>query len=236
MPFPREYRGKIQHIPMEQPMNEIPRIVEEAQKNIVAKMATMILSIPRLETDAITVFPGRGENVRLEYAVKVWQYSQFPGELRFFLVAGTEWKTEAKTPQPTLELLQGNPYNLRKMAGVYIQYHAHCTPDQTGWVLEKVRACGIKSLSLIAPPYHLPRAYLTLLKELYKQSICIPIIPLPVPTSPDTIVPEDGVDAWTLFDGEAERILKYQEKGDVATLPELKEYLCWLWKQPLLQN
>ena len=31
--------------------------------------------------------------------------------------------------------------------------------------------------------------------------------------------------------GEAKRILKYQEKGDVVTLEELVEYLNWLWKQ-----
>jgi hypothetical protein len=215
-------------------MNEIPRIVEEDEKNMVAKMVTMILGLPRPKTEAFTVFPGRGENERLRYAMEVFNRHCSASAL---LVAGTEWKTETTTPQPTIELLRGEPYKARYEDDIHIQYHAHCTPDQTGWVVEKVKELRITSLSLVVTPYHLPRAYLTLLKEFIKQNVpWIPLIPLPVPKAPGAIVPEDNTDAWTLFDGEAERILKYQKQGDVATLPEIKEYLAWLWKQPLLQQ
>lgn len=223
--------GEIQHISKRQQMDIIPRIVLEAEKNIIAKMVTMIFGMPRPETEAITVFPGRGERSRLQYAIKVWQAHH---RANFFLVAGTEWRTKISTPQPTMELLKGESYGLTRGGGVNIQYHAHSTLDQTSWVVERVRDLGIKSISLVVTPYHLPRAYLTLLKEFSKRNVpWIPVIPLPVPTWPDSIVPEDNTDAWTLFDGEAERILRYQEKGDVATLPELKEYTRWLKNQPL---
>lgn len=214
-------------------MKEIPRIVEEMQQNILAKMTTMVLSLPRPLTDAITVFPGRGENERLQHAVKVWEADR---AMRFFLVAGTKWSTEKTTAQPTMELLSQSQYGLKTTSGVVIHHHANITTDQTGWVVPKIQELGITSIGLVVTPYHLIRAYLTLLKETLKADLQIPIIPLPVPKAPNVIVPEDNTDAWTLFDGEMERILTYQKKGDVATLGELKKYLAWLWQHPLLKQ
>ena len=160
-------------------------------------------------------------------------------EASYLLIAGTEWETEATTLQPTMEMLLGEPYSLISDYGVVIQYHAHSTIDQTAWVVEQVKNKGITSLSLVATTYHLVRAYLTLLKEFRRKNVpWIPIIPLPAPKDPGAIVPEDGVDAWQLFDGEVARIEKYQgpDFQNVATLPELKEYLTWLYQQPLLQE
>lgn len=214
-------------------MQEIPRVVEETQRNILAKMTAMILSLPRVVTDAITVFPGRGENERLQHAVKVWETNPTG---RFFLVAGTKWTTEKTTAQPTMELLSQEQYGLKTTNGVIIHNHANITTEQTGWVVLNIQKLGITSIGLVVTPYHLIRAYLTLLKETLKSGIQIPIIPLPVPKAPDALVLEDNTDAWALFDGEMARILTYQEKGDVATPEELKKYLAWLWKQPLLQN
>lgn len=214
-------------------MQEIPRIVEATQQNDLAKITAMILSLPWPTTDAIAVFPGRGENSRLQHAVNVWEANR---TTRFFLVAGTKWTAEKTTKQPTVELLSQEQFGLKTTTGVIVHYHANITTEQTNWVVSRIQELKITSVGLVVTPYHLIRAYLTLLKETLKADIRIPIIPLPVPKAPDAIVPEDNADAWTLFDGEMKRIIQYQEKGDVATLPELKEYLAWLWQQPLLKR
>ncbi len=215
---------------------EIPRIVEAKPENDVAKMMAMILALPRVKTHAVTVFPGQGENCRLESAVKWWKASRS----NHLFVAGTEWKEEKTTVQPTVALLQAPPYNLSDsdLERTEIQEHAHITPDQTKWVVQMVKKWEIQSIGLVAPTYHVVRAYLTLLKEFLKIGRAIPIIPLPVPISPSTISPENQVDFWTMMDGEIARIIKYQGQDyqNVATLEELKPYLAWLWKQPLLAH
>ncbi len=219
-------------------MDSIPRIVEEKPANELFKAATAILSLPRVYTQAITIFPGMGEMWRLEHAVKIFKAS---ANYQYLLAAGSEWKKEVTPSQPSTELLKSNPYRLSDcdLRHVHIQEHARHTPDQAYWVVQKVKELEIKSLSLVVSPYHLPRAYRTLLKQFIKTGNgYIPIIPIPVPMSPFKIIPESNADSWTMMDGEAERIEKYQGQDfqDVATLPELKTYLDWLWKHPLIQN
>ena len=94
---------------------------------------------------------------------------------------------------------------------------------------EIVEALGITSLALTVSPYHLPRVYLTVLKALSRSGIRVPLIPDPVPVSPDTAAPETQATAYDLLPGEAERILRYMNKGWVATFEELQRYLQWLW-------
>lgn len=220
-------------------MTPIPRVVEENEENELLKMAMMILSLPRPETKAIVVFPGMGEIWRLEHAIQVFSNPVDFGS-DYLLIAGCDWKNEKTQPQPTIELVKKSPFILPDcdLKFVHIQEHARHTPDQTGWVVVKIRELEIKSVSLVVSPYHLVRAYLTLLKECIKCDIRIPIIPIPVPISPSTIIPESGADSWTMVDGEAERIKKYQGDNfkNVATFEELKNYLDWLWKQPLLNS
>jgi hypothetical protein len=60
------------------------------------------------------------------------------------------------------------------------------------------------------------------------------VIPYPTPTSMDRLIPQSNATPWESVAGEVKRIQAYQLKGDVATLPELQDYLAWLWKQPAI--
>ncbi|GEM_PF-6755796 len=64
-------------------------------------------------------------------------------------------------------------------------------------------------------------------KHLYKIFNCVIVIL----RFPDT----NGRNGWELVPGEVERIVQYQQKGDVATYEELKCYLGWLWDRPCMQ-
>ncbi len=220
-------------------MSRIERVLKPEESTELANMAIMLYSLPRLEKEchALAVYPGMGETWRLEEIISAWHNKrEFYAE--HLLIAGAEWQKETTAIRPPIiENLKKPPFGLWRTENVHAQDHARHTKDQAEWLVAKVQELHIESLALFVSPYHLLRAYLTLLKTFINLKVApIEIIPVPVAISPSTIIPETGTDAWALVQGEMVRIKTYQEKGDVATLPELQEYLGWLWQQPLLQS
>jgi hypothetical protein len=209
----------------------VERLVDGGQLSDVVAMAMLLLGLPRPieQIDAIAVYPGLGEDWRLFDAIQAWETSK---SARHFLIAGQN--DEEAAVKPTLENVTRPPYNLRKLEGVLTQEHALHTKEQAQWIVGRIQELRITSLALFVSPYHLVRAYGTLLKACINAGVQIPLIPMPVAVSPATIVPEIGVDAWKMSHGEVERILKYQELGDVVTAAELKDYLAWQCQQPIL--
>jgi len=196
-------------------------------------MAMMLYGLPRPveEVDAIAVMSGLGEHWRVTDAVRAWNNSP---DVDHLLIAGAN-RDEKSFVEPTLENLARPPFNLTRTEGVHAQPHALHTPDQAEWLVGKFQDLDVESAALYVSPYHLFRAYGTVLKSMIKSDVRIPVIPMPVSVSPDTATPETGVMPWEAIDGEVRRISAYQEKGDVATFGELREYISWMWRQPLLQ-
>lgn len=212
----------------------VERIVDWDQASTALAMATMLYGLPRPvgDVDAIAVQPGLGENWRIIDAVEAWNESASAKRL---LIAGL-YDGETTKVLPTIENLSRPPFNLRRTEGVHIQASADHTRAQAEWLAKQVRENGVGSLALFVSPYHLLRAYCTVLKTFTKAGLRIPIVPMPVAVAPTAIVPETGVNAWEMSPGEKERIFKYQELGDVATLDELMDYLRWLCEQPIMAN
>ena len=94
-------------------------------------------------------------------------------------------------------------------SGVFTQIHADA--HQVQWTAEMVREHGVHSLTITAPAYHLPRAYLTMLKALWESPVVL--IPDPTPLSPLAIVPEFGVHACDMIPGEMERKMERKLQG-----------------------
>jgi uncharacterized SAM-binding protein YcdF (DUF218 family) len=186
-----------------------------------------ILTVPPLAVshlDALAVPIGQGEEWRLHHAIRVWESE--PG-IRFFLVANGN-PAEATYADMTLNYL--HRLGLRRLDGVRVQQQpAPNTALQAAWIAERVLELGIRSFALTVSPYHLPRAYLTVLKALTERGIRIPMIPAPVHVPPHLKVPETGATAYDLLPGEMQRILMYTDNGWVATPEELRAYLVWLW-------
>lgn len=210
----------------------IDRMVAPVVTDEVASMITMLFSLPRATVgiDAHVVFPGMGELCRETQAVSAWEKTT---DARYFLVAGTNPSEDTQHRVTISELTRTS--NLTKLSGVITQEVAAHTPSQAEWVVDKVQELGITSIGLHAPPYHLPRAYCTILKVFQKRGLSpIAIIPYPTRMAPGATVPEIGCSAEQMFYGEAQRIRLYQQKGDVSTLGELKDHIDWMWQQPIL--
>ncbi|MFG2008527.1 ElyC/SanA/YdcF family protein [Micromonospora sp. NPDC048868] len=219
------------------PHGGTPRVVTEedlagftaGQFLDVLKALTAILTLPRSaadHVDALVVATGQGEGWRLRHAIRDWEAN--PG-LRHLLVTNGN-PAEQTYVDLTLDHLRG--LGLRRAEGVCLQAGpAPHTGRQAAWIADRARGLGVASLALVVSPYHLPRAYLTVLKALDRRNLRLPVIPVPVAVSPDTPVPETGATAYDLVPGEVKRILTYMDEDQVATLGELQQYLRWLWSR-----
>jgi hypothetical protein len=196
------------------------------EASIMYSLATHVLSLPYVVTDAFVVLPGEGENWRVRAGVRARNRDNH----RLLLLAPFN-TSEATTPKLTLSDLVGRDYGLKNSAGVIIGGHAEHTGEQAEWLYGQIMEHNIRSITVGASPYHDVRGYLTLLKYLLSKGCRIPMIAAPTPVPPNRVIPESEMDSWTLVHGEAKRVKIYQEKGDVATLDELRGYLAWLWEQ-----
>lgn len=213
---------------------KIGRLINDKVENAdIVAMTTMILSVPRpIQTiDAFVVLPGMGEFWRVRDAIIYWEKKIICSyQVRFLIITGHN-KREKTSETIDIERLKKCPYELTHIKRVICGGHAEHTKEQTDWVCKKVQELGIKSIALFASPYHIVRAYLTLLKSVLNMESenFLPIIPVPTPVAPGTIIPETGTSAWEMVPGEVKRIIEYQKKGDVASLGELKDYIEELW-------
>ena len=200
----------------------------------VTTAVTMILSLPQAaaaHVDALAVPTGQGEHWRLTHAIRMWEANP---RLRLMLVANGN---PAEHTYTGLSLDALRDLGLSRTREVHVQPGpAPNTGRQAAWIAEQVRERGITSLALAVSPYHLPRAYLTVLRELDRRNIRIPVIPAPTAVAPHTPVPETGASAYDLVPGELKRIVMYTADGHVATPQDLARYLDWLWTvhRPLL--
>lgn len=202
------------------------RIAEyDGEKELFA-MASMILSLPQREVHdvlAITVLPGLGERERIHDAVCWWETKDAKAE--FFLYPGMNLR-ERTAIAVDIEILKKD-FGLKRTNNVIIRAHAEHTKDQADWIAKQMQKFDIRgNTALICPPYHMVRAYLTLVKSFLDIDIKSFIIPVPTVKDPSVIIPEVQVNSWDMIPGEVNRIKKYQEKGDVATYKELKEYFA----------
>lgn len=211
------------------------RLCESDAQGELLSLAAFSFTLPQklgLEVDALCTFTGQGEDVRIvQPAQMYWEHPQTKN--RFFLIPGHH-KAERHWRDMTPEVLAGEPFNFTKLEGVMVTPPLVTTKDQAEWIVARIQESGITSLAVVSSPFHLLRAYLTVLGQMKAAGIRIPAIPIPVYVAPHSTVPEQGVEAWELVQGEAERIAAYQKKGDVASYNDLREYLRWLWEQPLL--
>jgi hypothetical protein len=213
----------------------IDRLLPTDQMSDVVTMTLLVYSIPRIieRVDALEALYGLGEDWRIKDAITWWERNTI--RANYLLIAITDPR-EKTSRVLTMDVLRQEPFHLRRVANVYIGDRGTGTKEQAAWTLETVQRLNIQSLALFVSPYHCLRAYLTVLKTLLTAGVRIPLIPAPTPIAPDRHIPEVEVDAWQLVPGEVERITKYQQQGDVATIGELKEYLSWLWRQPILAD
>ncbi|BCJ61738.1 hypothetical protein Jiend_51600 [Micromonospora endophytica] len=165
----------------------------------VTKALTMILALPPSagdHVDALVIASGQGEEWRFTHAIRSWEANL---DLRYLLVANGN-PTEKTYVEITLGYLRS--LGLRRTNGVHLQAEpAPNTALQAAWIVSQVKDHGITSLALAVSPYHLPRAYLTLLKAFNEAGVRLPIIPAPVAVAPDRLVQKPAPPPTTSYPG-----------------------------------
>jgi len=208
----------------------VDRIIDTSQASATFTLAEWVLGIPRLHVEAIAVFPGLGEEVRILHAIQRWRENS--GSRIFFAGVNPGERTFSEL---TLSRLRQEPYLVEDVSRVRTGVRAEHTAEQAQWLVSQVTECGVRSCELHAPPYHIVRAYLTVLAAMDLENPFI-LIPHPTPIPPNYDVPEIGTLAIDMTQGEHVRIERYQSSGDVAGIEQLKRYLGWFWEQPELDQ
>lgn len=215
----------------------ISRLRERDAQGELLSLAVFSLCLPQklgLEVDALCTFSGQGEDVRIIQPARVY-WEDAHTKNRFFLIPGHH-KTEQHWRDMTSEVLAGEPFNFKKLEGVRVTPPLVTTKDQAEWIVANIQELGITSLGVVSSPFHLLRAYLTVLGQMKAAGIRMPVVPIPACVAPHRIVPEQEAEAWDLVQGEAERISEYQKKGDILSYDDFRVYTDWLWEQPLLKH
>lgn len=204
------------------------RVIAIDRLGEIASLITQVLTIPvpiDFQPDAIVGFAGMGEPWRIRQPIVEWESNV---TAKYLIIAGLN-SEERCFEGLTIERLIESPYNLRKTSGVIVQTNALHTKDQADWMIDQVGKLQLSSLLFMCSPYHIVRAYLTLLKSYLQTSSQltqpIAIIPKPIVVSPSTVLPENNAVSRSMITGEIRRIIEYQKKGDVATLVDLENYL-----------
>lgn len=191
----------------------------------------------------IVTYPGMGERERVEMAgrscIGCGLRSSHP--VRGLWVARMNTDNEpgalGNTEKGVLECLNALPRApyLSKMdwANFRVQGHTDNTRTQSDWVVEQLASLETPpiAVSLCVTPWHLPRAYMTLVQAMLDARMMIPIIACPTYQSPERVIELYGVPAWEMVRGEVNRILRYQSEGDIASFKELRDYLNWLYRK-----
>jgi hypothetical protein len=212
----------------------VPRIIDKNPAHELAIITMMVYSLPCPldKVDTLVVFPGMGEDWRVIQAIEICnQYTN----IKRLLIAGVN-KTEKTYTKLTIKILQNLPNPPRSGLELIFQDKAGQTNHQADWVAKEAISRSFSVIGLLTSPYHLIRAYCTLVGSFKKLNLSyIPILPISATVSPDTVTPETSVDAWRMAMGEYERIGKYQDLGDVASYADIQEYINWLWKSGLFK-
>jgi len=202
--------------------------------NAISHIATLIiqvLTIPinNFKPDALaTITTGMGEKERIIAPVQAWNTNDYPSA-QYLLIAGAN-DQEKYYDEIGFDHLVDPPYNLSRLTARVIcqprdQHKDLNTKGQMEWLVRVASQLGINCMLLYAPPYHITRAYLTLLKVVLKTNASLIVAPKPLEVPPSTITSEMGVQVREMIPGEIRRIQEYQNKGDVATLEELEYYI-----------
>jgi hypothetical protein len=189
-----------------------------------AMRAIFSITYPAQELECLVGVPGMGEDRESE-PIALWQQINRPDLPLIF--AGYNHRETCMPPGGfTTEWLRENR-GLGDREPVRLG-HQENTRDQMQAIADVI---GDRITGLMVTPYHLPRAYMTLLACCFKNNVTPWVVPIPLSVDLDSISPEQSKRAGRdmrirdLFQQEGERIEKYQPNGDICSFRFLAHYL-----------
>lgn len=199
-----------------------------------AVMSILALPPKSDRVEAFGLFPGLGEIARDHHAISLFTHNR---TAKYLIMAGENPDDKPGYNRTPANLVK-TPWNIPPglISKVFTQVYTANTKTQADWMAENVKARGVKSLGLTVSAWHMPRAYLTLVKSLMDAGMHIAVLPQVAEISFSATVPGVQKTVWELLAAELRRIPTYQQTGDIATYSELNEYIDWLWKQPIMKD
>lgn len=195
----------------------------EIGMDFISLMIFLFALRPREEVTAVAVVQGRQE---MERITEICAMCNNHPEITTLLIEGhgPEYPDDFHL---TSETLVDYGLELRTDLAIVFQGKTANAKTQANWLAEQVEELDITSLYLVAPPYHLPRAYLTTLSSFITKGLnkSVRMYPWPTSASPLEIIQQDNDNPIGLLPGEIDRIPRYQAGGDVASYQQFMEYL-----------
>jgi uncharacterized SAM-binding protein YcdF (DUF218 family) len=136
------------------------------------KFLMVLANGPLVRGDAIAVFLGEDAEERLAVAVELMASRGAP---ELFLSGGIEYPPRRRSAKAMTPKLLGKGVAPR---AVYADNEAQNTHEQADNLVSHAKEKGWERIILVASPYHLPRAFLTVVKSLGEARNQIHIVPV----------------------------------------------------------
>lgn len=187
---------------------------------------------PPEDGDAVVVFTGLDERVRLEAAVKLWS----TGAFRHLLIGGSNPKEQGYESEEEVRAHIATYYDGTRDKDVYILPEARHTKDQADWLASTTDELGTRRLVVVDPDYHTPRVYATTVASMNVKGNLVPMWTSPIDYPADFVTPHPrytGVRQTPVFMAgeDAKRIPIYQQTGDVASNEAWERHLDFTEKK-----
>lgn len=190
------------------------------------RFLAVLFNGPLLPSDAVVVFSGDGK-MRLDAAVGILRQRA----AHWAVVSGG-----VDDPPHSLNAADSARYLVERglhPERIICDNDSQNTRDQAEYLAALCARMNFERVLLSTSPYHMPRAFLTVLASLRAAGLSdsVVVLPLPAGNAPWTGKP-DGLEVTRmgLFDGELRKIEEYRAKGHVASYAEGLAYLME-WEQ-----
>lgn len=202
------------------------RVGEESPESMVLASTNAVLALPRPpQTHALVIWPGFERKHCFRYGAELWAQ----GQADVLLLAG-------QNPEESPDNLYLDESEFRRKFGIpddsrfYSQGVALHTGMQAQWLAKMVDEHNLLDVALVAPAFHMTRAYMTIVASMERVGMDhVPIYPFPTAMDPGEIIPIPDANQWRFAQKEAKRILDYQLKGDVCSFEDLRDHITKTW-------
>lgn len=193
----------------------------------ILKLSQLLQPLKGVREFTPAIFLGLLDTSPVETVMNAYRDWQFDEDCRHvLLVAGQHAQADKRHllgADDMRRLLPDNPG-----LELYSQVAADNTPEQAIWLCDQVETHGLKAVALHVPEFHAPRAFATVVAEMYKRDIYFDLLPWPLVLEPDTSYPlagfADSAKSIELLAGEFKRFINYRGKG-VASHEMVDDYL-----------
>lgn len=234
--------------------NRIPRIfpLTEESKRFSITGAIYALAHPYLvrRCDALVIMNGRDEGERLRAGLGMWQETTCFRLLLLCRSPRSRFLRDVTQANHISHALYPHvfPQLFERTKEVFVSRDSlENTKAEVLWVADCVHVIShesIRSVAFLTSPEHIERVYRTFVRQFGIRGVQIPFVPVntqfamppgrPVPDGED-----DGKSihvGWDYHSGEEKRLSEFEGDGDVASYEEMREYLNWLFKQPITRG